>query len=97
MLANQTREPRASFPASVSFDTFKFLKRVFKIVQAVEAPKSIIYPKVESHFFFCFGGYKMISNKGFKLKYIFQSYDSLTLLLTQLFGGRTSCHTIHPT
>ena len=39
----------------------------------------------------------MISNKGFKLKYIFQSYDSRTLLLTQLFGGRTSCQTIHPT
>lgn len=41
----------------------------------------------------------MISNKGFKLKFtgIFQSYDSPTLLLTQLFGGRTSCQTIHPT
>ena len=39
----------------------------------------------------------MISNKGFKLKYIFQCYDSPTLLLTQLFGGRTSCQTIHPT
>lgn len=88
----------SKFPSFSFIDTVKFLKRVFKIVQAVEAPKSIIYPKVESHFF-CFGGYKMISNKGFKLKFtgIFQSYDSPTLLLTQLFGGRTSCQTIHPT
>lgn len=39
----------------------------------------------------------MISNKGFNFKCIFQSYDSPTLLLTQLFGGTTSCHTIHPT
>lgn len=86
----------SKFPSFSFIDTFKFLKRVFKIVQAVEAAKSIIYPKVESHFF-CFGGYKMISNKGFKLKYTFQSYDSPTLSLTQLFGGRTSCQTIHPT
>ena len=42
----------SKFPSFSFIDTFKFLKRVFKIVQAVEAPKSIIYPKVESHFFF---------------------------------------------